>query len=221
MEVLGPGSYFWGPGSQVPGPTWIFWSPTSWVPPRHFGVPGPAVPSVDVPGPGSQCQHNMRNFFLEKSCAKYGGETIPIPFAKKSELSIYLDQQSEILQFVFIVCHAEVYQNILKLICGPLSFTLKLFFKKKSSETSHPTSFSTWFSKKDISLVMFYYLTIFHWLVAFISRDIGQYVYYNCSFTRLWYHKFWYQLYLSNQAVFSMTKKSRQKFRYPKNEKNF
>ena len=33
----------------------------------------------------------MRNTFLEKSCPKYGGE------AKKSKLSISLDQQSEML----------------------------------------------------------------------------------------------------------------------------
>ena len=30
---------------------------------------------------------NMRNIFLEKSCAKFCGETIPRPFSKKSKLS--------------------------------------------------------------------------------------------------------------------------------------
>ena len=31
-------------------------------------------------------------FFLEKSCTKYDGETIPRLFAKKSKLNIYVDQ---------------------------------------------------------------------------------------------------------------------------------
>ena len=33
-----------------------------------------------------------RNTFVEKSYTKYGGETIPRPFSKKSKLSIFLDQ---------------------------------------------------------------------------------------------------------------------------------
>ena len=35
---------------------------------------------------------NMRKIFLEKSYLKYGGETSPKPFSKKSKLSIALDQ---------------------------------------------------------------------------------------------------------------------------------
>ena len=34
----------------------------------------------------------MRNIFLEKSYTKWGGETSPKPFSKKSKLSISLDQ---------------------------------------------------------------------------------------------------------------------------------
>ena len=37
--------------------------------------------------------------FVEKSWTKYGGETIPRPFSKKSKLSLSLTQQ-----FVFILC---------------------------------------------------------------------------------------------------------------------
>ena len=36
--------------------------------------------------------YNMRHVFVEKSYTKYGGETIPKPFSKKSKLSISLDQ---------------------------------------------------------------------------------------------------------------------------------
>ena len=41
---------------------------------------------------GQLIQHNMRNIFLEKSCTKCGGETIPKSISKKSKLSISLDQ---------------------------------------------------------------------------------------------------------------------------------
>ena len=39
-------------------------------------------------------EYNMRNIFVEKSCIKWGGETIPRPFSKKLKLIISLDQYS-------------------------------------------------------------------------------------------------------------------------------
>ena len=70
-------------------------------------------------------EYNMRNIFLEKSYTKYGGETIPRPFSKKSKLSISLDQLSKVLaiKFVFVLCQVEGYRYILKLSCRPLAFT--------------------------------------------------------------------------------------------------
>ena len=41
---------------------------------------------------GQLIEYNMRKIFLEKSYPKYGGETSPKPFSKKSKLSISLDQ---------------------------------------------------------------------------------------------------------------------------------
>ena len=41
---------------------------------------------------GQLIEYNMTNMFLEKSYAKCGGETIPRPYSKKSNLSIALDQ---------------------------------------------------------------------------------------------------------------------------------
>ena len=46
--------------------------------------------------------------------------------------------------------------------------------------TSPPASFSAWFLKENLSLIIFYYMAKFHCLVAFTSCDIGQYVYCNC-----------------------------------------
>ena len=64
---------------------------------------------------GRSIKHN-RNIFLEKSYTKYGGETSPRQFFKKSKLSIFLDQQSEHLYSLFLLyVRVEDYQNILKL----------------------------------------------------------------------------------------------------------
>ena len=41
---------------------------------------------------GQLIEYNIRNIFLVKSYAKYGGETVPWPFYKKSKLSISLNQ---------------------------------------------------------------------------------------------------------------------------------
>ena len=35
---------------------------------------------------GQLIEYNMRNTFLKKSYAKYGGETIPRPFSKKKKI---------------------------------------------------------------------------------------------------------------------------------------
>ena len=114
-----------------------------------------------------------------------------------------MDQKSEVLQFAFIVCQVEDYRNILKLSCRQIAFiSYKAILKnKKWSGTSLPASFSAWFSRRYISLGIFYYLAKFDCLDAFTSRDIGQYVYCNC---------------LLNQD-----KKSRQKFKYLENKKIF
>ena len=72
---------------------------------------------------GQVIEYIMRNIILEKSYTKSGGETSPRPFSEKLKLSIPLDQQSNFIQLVFIVCQAEGYRNMLKLSCRPLAFT--------------------------------------------------------------------------------------------------
>ena len=47
---------------------------------------------------GQLIEYNMRKVFLEKSYPVCGGEAIRRVFYKKSDLSISLDQQFEILQ---------------------------------------------------------------------------------------------------------------------------
>ena len=46
---------------------------------------------------GQLLEYNMRNIFIEKSYTECVGEASPRTFYKKPKLSIYLDQQSEML----------------------------------------------------------------------------------------------------------------------------
>ena len=65
---------------------------------------------------GQLIEYNMRNIFLEKSYTKYGEETIPRPFSKKSKIvhiSGYINYS--FTPFVLIVFQVEGYRNILKL----------------------------------------------------------------------------------------------------------
>ena len=45
---------------------------------------------------------NRRNIFVEKSYAKYGGETSRRPFSGKLKLSISLDQYSTVLYNLYL-----------------------------------------------------------------------------------------------------------------------
>ena len=89
---------------------------------------------------------------------------------------------------------------------------IKLFKKlKRSLKLVSQPHFLHIFLKKSISIMIFYWLTKFHCLVAFTSWDIGQYMYCNCLLTRLWRHKFWNQIYLSNKVTFSIWPKNSNK----------
>ena len=94
-------------------------------------------------------------------------------------------------------------------------------FKNKKKSGSSPASLTVWFLKKNISLVIFYYLTKCEYLVAITSWDIEQYVYCNCLLTRLWRHKLWINLICLIEPFFYMTKKSKQKLKYLQNEKGY
>ena len=87
---------------------------------------------------------NMRNTLLSRSYTKCGGEASPRLFSEKLKLNISLIQQSKsFIQFVFIVCQVEGYENILKLSYRPLAFTSQQAFlkNKKMSGISLPCLF--------------------------------------------------------------------------------
>ena len=66
-----------------------------------------------------------------------------------------------------------------------------IWFLIRSSGTGFSTTFCVWLFKKHICHATFYYVTKFHCLVAFTSRDIRQYVYCSYLFPGLSCHKCW------------------------------
>ena len=52
---------------------------------------------------GQLIGYSIRDMFLEKSHLKCSGETISRPFSRKSKLSIFLDQYSEVLYSLFLL----------------------------------------------------------------------------------------------------------------------
>ena len=99
--------------------------------------------------------------FLEKSPTKCLGVASPKPFHIKSKFGISLKRQSEMFYGLFLLyVQVVVYQNILKLKCWPLAFTLnKVKKKKKEKKRSgyiYLLSFSAWFLKENISHVLLY-----------------------------------------------------------------
>ena len=71
-------------------------------------------------------------------------------------------------------------------------------FSEKGLGLVSPTHFVYDFLRK-----MFLMLHSINWpdFIAFISQEIGQYVYCNCLLTSQWGHKIWNWPYLFNQAV--------------------
>ena len=133
-------------------------------------------------------------FFLKNNIQNVVEKLFPGPFLKNQNYTYLRINSLKVLYILFLLfVQVEDYRNWLKLSCRPLVFiSNETFLKnKKKSGTSLPTSFSVWFLKKNISLVIFFYLTKFQCLVVFTSWDIGQYVYCNSLLIKLRRNKFW------------------------------
>ena len=93
---------------------------------------------------------------------------------------------------------------------------LNLNFPEKGLGLVSPPHFVYNFSRK-MFLILYSTNTKYHCLIAFTSRDIGQYVYYNCLLTGCDVMK---SIFLIKPFNY-MTKKSRRKLKYLENEKRF
>ena len=72
-------------------------------------------------------EYNMKNIFVEKSYTKSVGETIPRPLSKKSKLSIYLDQQREVINNLFRL-YVNSRANKLQTTRGKIKLQTTLFY---------------------------------------------------------------------------------------------
>ena len=94
---------------------------------------------------------------------------------------LFPDLWINILKFYIFYLNCFPSWGLSKLIEAKLqtiSFYLIQSFLKKQKDVSNKSF-----------VVIFYYMTKFQCLVAFTSRDIAQYVYFNCLLTRLWRQK--------------------------------
>ena len=124
---------------------------------------------------GQLVEYDMRNIFLEKAYTKCGGNIFPDSFLRILNWAYFWTNSLKFLRVCFYVRQVEGHQkNILKLSCRALAFTsYKEFQKTKRSGTSLPALFSARFLKKNIYLVIFYWLTIIHYLFVFTLWYIG------------------------------------------------
>ena len=140
-------------------------------------------------------------FFLKNHTQNVVEKLFPCPFLKNQNWAYLWINIPKFYIFCFNCLPSWGLSKMIKTKLQPICSYLKqsfFVFYKKWSGTSLLASFSTWFLKKNISVVIFYYLTKFQCLVAFTSWDIGQYVYSNCLLTKLWRQKFWNLPYLSD-----------------------
>ena len=76
---------------------------------------------------GQLIEYNMRNIFREKSCKKYGEETIP---RANSRAYLWIHSLNFYATYFYCMSSLELF-SILKLRCRPLAFTsYKAFLKK-------------------------------------------------------------------------------------------
>ena len=122
---------------------------------------------------------NRRNIFLQKECRKWGRETRSRPLLWRQYISIVLP------------CY-RIKRSCIKLhTAGPeillvqryywsRDIMLNFDFFRKESGISFSTTFYIWFFNKIISHSIFYYIILYHCLIACTLWDIRQYVHYNC-----------------------------------------
>ena len=106
----------------------------------------------------------------------------PDSFSKNQNWAYFLINRLKCRTVCFYSMSNSRATKILILKWWPLVLNLyKAFSKnKKTFDLVRSRSFSAWFLKKKIFHGTIFWLTKFHWLIAFTSWDIGKYVYFNC-----------------------------------------
>ena len=134
----------------------------------------------------------MTHSFIEKSYIKRGGKTIPRPFAKKSKLSMTLDQWSKFFTVCLYCMLSWRLSNFIETKLQALVFTpKKVFLKtKRSLELASLPHFLHCFWRKIIILLCSINRpnSIF-WLPLLLENWAIRV--FNCLLTRWWRHELW------------------------------
>ena len=146
---------------------------------------------------GQLIEYNKRNIVFQKLCRKWGRKTSSSHRFIFWKSLIWGESKRSAAKFRYISIALNLLYNKSQLY---KILDYWSFFRKRPG-TSFSTTFCVWFLKKNVSYPKFYLLNKFDCVIAVTSWDNGQYVYYNCLLTRLWYHKIWNWPYLFNQAV--------------------
>ena len=145
---------------------------------------------------GQLIEYNMRKIFLKNHTQNVVDKLFPDSFLKSQNWA-YLWMNSLTFYTVCFYCMSSWGLSIyvLKLSCGPLTFTSNITFlkNKNRSGTSLPAPFSAWFLRKkylscyilltdQLSLSGCYYF-VRYWAICDVQC--------NRLLTRLWCHRFW------------------------------
>ena len=96
------------------------------------------------------------------------------------------------IQYVLITLNLQYDENKLyKFLNYWFRDMLNFNFPEKGLELVSPPHFPYDFSRKMFLILYSINRPNFKVWLSFTSRDIGQYVYYNCLLTSLWRHKIW------------------------------
>ena len=137
---------------------------------------------------GQFIEYNKRDIFSQTWCEKLGSETtsrLRIIRSKSKWPPVWF-------QYISIALNLAYSENkYYKTLHYWLKDILNFAFSEKGLGIGFPSDLVYDFSRK-----MFLILFSINWpnflvRVSFISWDIGQYMYCNCLFPRLWRHKFW------------------------------
>ena len=146
---------------------------------------------------------------------------------QKTKLSISLDQQSEILNSLFLLSvQVKVYQNILKLQCWLLDFILyKMKNKKKNQKTkrtllpaSQPHFQYDFWSKIFIAFCFINCPNFITWLPLLLETLCNMFIVVNCCPDC---DVIYFEIKLLIKPFIFIIKKSLQKCEYLQNEKSF
>ena len=115
-------------------------------------------------------------FFFKNHAENKGGEIVPdLLFLKK----LCMREKQVVFTLVLKYCDSPPLGHTIKKLYETRDLIQRLnfdFFRKRLG-TSFSSRFYVWFFKKNVSHVIFYYLTRFNFLITCTFWDIGQYVY--------------------------------------------